>query len=336
MTALNVCPSTLQEGFSTYSPMALKQLFDGQPVSHILDFDSPNNESADSEAYLRSVGRISLSGVQPKASLVVNSSHQLVKPAEDERGTYILKPAPSSYALFERKYCPANEHLTMQLASQVYHIETATNGLCFFRDGEAAYICRRFDVGPDGQKYQQEDFASLAGLTNVNGGSDYKYCNLSYEECADIIRKYVNAAPVEILKFFRIVVFNYLTLNDDAHLKNFSLINRGDGEYHLAPAYDLINTSLHLGMPRIFALDKGLFKECMQMSDTKTVSREDFEEFGRRIGLAPRLIKRELDTFATELPLAKELIGRSFLSDALKRSYWLSYKYRRNTLSNIN
>jgi serine/threonine-protein kinase HipA len=224
----------------------------------------------------------------------------------------------------------------MQLASQVYHIETAANGLCFFRDGEAAYICRRFDVGPDRQKYQQEDFASLAGLTNVNGGSDYKYCNLSYEECADIIRKYVNAAPVEILKFFRIVVFNYLTLNDDAHLKNFSLINRGDGEYHLAPAYDLINTSLHLGMPRIFALDKGLFKEGMQMSDTKTVSRGDFEEFGRRIGLAPRLIKRELDTFATELPLAKELIGRSFLSDALKRSYWLSYKYRRNTLSNIN
>ena len=118
MTELNVCPSTLQEGYSTYSPMGLKQLFDGQPVSHILDFDSPNNESADSEAYLKSVGRISLSGVQPKASLIVNSSHQLVKPAEDERGTYILKPAPSSYALFERKYCPANEHLTMVMVRQ--------------------------------------------------------------------------------------------------------------------------------------------------------------------------------------------------------------------------
>ena len=327
MIELHVCPSTLQAGFSTYSPTALKQLFDGKPVSHILDFDSPNNESADNETYLKNVGRISLSGVQPKASLVVNSNHQLVKPA------YILKPAPTSYALFERKYCPANEHLTMQLASQVYHIETAANGLCFFRDGEAAYICRRFDVGPDGKKYQQEDFASLAGLTNANGGSDFKYSNLSYEECADIIRRYVKAAPVEIMRFFRIVVFNYLTLNDDAHLKNFSLINRGDGEYHLAPAYDLINTSLHLGQPRIFALDKGLFSEGMQMSDTKTVSRKDFEEFGRRIGLAPRLIKRELDAFAAESPLAKELIENSFLSDALKRSYWLSYQYRRSTLA---
>ena len=216
MRELNICPSTLQEGFSTYSPTALKQLFDGQPVSHILDFDSPNNESADNEAYVKNVGRISLSGVQPKASLVVNQNNQLVKPAAGEHGTYILKPAPTSYALFERKYCPANEHLTMQLALQVYHLETAANGLCFFRDGEEAYICRRFDVGPNGQKYQQEDFASLAGLTNANGGSDFKYSNLSYEECADIIRKYVKAAPVEILKFFRIVAFNYLTLNDDA------------------------------------------------------------------------------------------------------------------------
>ena len=281
---------------------------------------------------MRNVGRISLSGVQPKASLIANSQHQLVKPLDGERGTYILKPAPSSYALFERKYCPANEHLTMQLASQVYHIETAPNALCFFRDGEAAYLCRRFDVGPDGRKYQQEDFASLAGLTNANGGSDFKYSNLSYEECADIIRRYVKAAPVEILKFFRIVVFNYLTLNDDAHLKNFSLINRGDGEYHLSPAYDLINTSLHLGMPRIFALDKGLFKEGMQLSDTRTVCRNDFEEFGRRIGLSARVVKRELDTFATEFLLVKELIDRSFLSDGLKRSYWLSYKYRRITL----
>ena len=181
MVEINVCPSTLQEGFTTYSPAARKQLFDGKEVSFILDFDSPNNDSADNESYLKNVGRISLSGVQPKASLVLSEGH-LVKPAEGERGTYILKPAPTSYALLDRKYCPANEHLTMQLASQVYHIETAANSICFFKDGEAAYLCRRFDVGPGGQKYSQEDFASLAGLTNANGGSDYKYSNLSYEE----------------------------------------------------------------------------------------------------------------------------------------------------------
>lgn len=331
MEELNICPSTLVEGFQTYSPAAVKLLFDGNPVSHILPFRSPNNEEAENEEYAKHVGRVSLSGVQPKAGLIIKGN-QLVRPSEQERSRYILKPAPSSYALLERKDCPANEHLSMQLASQVYHIETAPNALCFFSDGEQAYITRRFDVAPDGSKYQQEDFASLAGLTKAHGGSDYKYSNLSYEECAEIIGKYTTAPSVEILKFFRMVVFNYLILNDDAHLKNFSLINRGDGEYHLSPAYDLINTSLHLYEPRIFALDKGLFHEGMHLTDTGTVTRADFEEFGRRIGLATRLVKRELDNFATEQPLAKELINRSFLSDKLKKYYWQSYNYRRTTL----
>lgn len=331
MEELNICPSTLVEGFQTYSPAAVKLLFDGNPVSHILPFRSPNNEEAENEEYAKHVGRVSLSGVQPKAGLIIKGN-QLVRPSEQERSRYILKPAPSSYALLERKDYPANEHLSMQLASQVYHIETAPNALCFFSDGEQAYITRRFDVAPDGSKYQQEDFASLAGLTKAHGGSDYKYSNLSYEECAEIIGKYTTAPSVEILKFFRMVVFNYLILNDDAHLKNFSLINRGDGEYHLSPAYDLINTSLHLYEPRIFALDKGLFHEGMHLTDTRTVTRVDFEEFGRRIGLATRLVKRELDNFATEQPLAKELINRSFLSDKLKKYYWQSYNYRRTTL----
>lgn len=333
MIALNVCPSTLQEGFDTYSPIARKLLFDGREVSPVLSFNSPNNDSSDHMNYLQHVGRISLSGVQPKSSLVLDEDNQLAKPLEGHHGTYILKPAPSSYALLERKYCPANEHLTMQMASQVYHIETAANALCFFRDGEAAYLCRRFDISPEGRKYLQEDFASIGGFTKANGGSDFKYSNLSYEECADLIRQYVKAAPVELLKFFRIVVYNFITLNDDAHLKNFSLINRGDGEYHLAPAYDLINTSLHLTMPRIFALEKGLFREGMQLSDTRTMKRKDFEEFGKRIGLTERLVQRELDFFAQEHPLAKDLINRSFLSDSLKESYWLSYKYRRSILS---
>lgn len=172
----------------------------------------------------------------------------------------------------------------------------------------------------------------MSGLTKANGGSDYKYNNLSYEECAEIIRKYVRAAAVDVLKFFRIIVFNYLTLNEDAHLKNFSLINRGDGEYRLAPAYDLINTDLHLREHRIFALDKGLFKEGMQLSDVKSIGRKDFEEFGSRIGLNAHLVAREIDRFATQQSLAKTLIDRSFLSDKLKNDYWNGFDYRRKTL----
>lgn len=328
---MKVCPSTLKEGYNTYSPEACRHLFGGKQVPHILDCDSPNNAEADMADFAQHIGRISLSGVQPKGSLVLRNG-LLSPPNKDEQGQYILKPAPTSYALIERKYCPANEHLTMQIAAQVYGIETAENALCFFRDGEAAYITKRFDIAPDGKKFFQEDFASLSGLTKDSGGSDFKYTQLSYEDCADIIRKYVRAAQVDLLRFFRLVLFNYITLNDDAHLKNFSLIDHGNGDYRLAPAYDLINTSLHLRTPHIFALEKGLFKEGMRMTDTHTVDRGDFEEFGQRIGIPKRVIKKEIDTFAKVPSHALELIQHSFLSENLKNNYRLSYQYRCFTL----
>ena len=62
------------------------------------------------------------------------------------------------------------------------------------------------------------------------------------------------------------------------------------------------------------------------------MSRTDFEESGRRIGLPERVVKRELDAFAKENQMEKALIERSFLSDILKRQYWLSVDYRRKML----
>lgn len=331
MKEIEVCPSTLAQGFDTYSPAARKVLFDGKMVSPHLAEPSPSTDSPEAKEAIKKIGRISLSGVQPKFAVVLDQNNQLRYARNEERGTYILKPRPNAYHILNKEYCAANEHLTMQIAAQAYGIETAANGLCFFANDEAAYLTRRFDVHTDG-KYQQEDFAALMGYTKSNGGSDYKYCNASYEDCAEMIRRYVKAAPIDVLSFFRLILFNFIILNDDAHLKNFSLIDRG-GEYRLSPAYDLINTSLHLVQSRIFALDKGLFKEGMKLVDTHQVGRTDFEEFGKRIGLPQRVIKKEIDRFAQENPLAKELINRSFLSDALKKQYWLSYDYRRKMLN---
>lgn len=330
MKELDVCPSTLAPGYNTYSPRALRLLFDGKKVSHLFPSLSPLNNSQEAKRVFEQVGRISLSGVQSKLAVVVDDDHFRFTKA-GESGAFILKPRPAASFLLDKYDCPANENLTMQIAAQVYHIDTAANGLVFFEDDDVAYITRRFDVYSGG-KYQQEDFASLLGYTKANGGSDYKYINSSYEECADVIRRYVKATMVDLLRFFRVVVFNFVYMNDDAHLKNFSLINK-DGEYRLSPAYDLINTSLHLSMPRIFALDKGLFKEGMQMSDTRTVGRKDFEEFARRIGLPQRLTKRELDNFSTPFPKIRELITHSFLSAKNKEVYWQGTEYRQKMLT---
>lgn len=112
----------------------------------------------------------------------------------------------------------------------------------------------------------------------------------------------------------------------------YSLIEH-NGEYRLSPAYDLINTSLQLREPRIFALDKGLFKEGMASTDTRTICRSDFEEFGKCIGLPAKVIKQEIDLFTAEQPLVKELLSRSFLSPALQNQYWMAFDYRRKMLN---
>ena len=330
MKDLTVCPSILQEGYDTYSPIARRTLFDGHAVSHIFSEASPDTGTVEANEAVKSVGRISPSGAQPKFSIVVDDD-KLRYIREGEQGTFILKPRPTAYQIINKDFCVANEHVTMQIASQVYGIETAANALCFFDDGTPAYITRRFDVHSKG-KYKQEDFAALLGYTKDNAGSNYKYDKASYEECAEVIHRYVKATLIDIRRFFRIILFNFVTLNDDAHLKNFSLIER-NGEYRLSPAYDLINTSLQLMNPHIFALDKGLFKEGMAFSDTHTISRSDFEEFGKRIGLPIKVIKQEIDMFAAEQPLVKELLGRSFLSPSLQKQYWMAFDYRRKMLN---
>lgn len=330
MKDLTVCPSILQEGYDTYSPIARRTLFDGHAVSHIFSEAGPDTGTVEANEAVKSVGRISLSGAQPKFSIVVDDD-KLRYIREGEQGTFILKPRPTAYQIINRDFCVANEHVTMQIASQVYGIETAANALCFFDDGTPAYITRRFDVHSKG-KYKQEDFAALLGYTKDNAGSNYKYDKASYEECAEVIHRYVKATLIDIRRFFRIILFNFVTLNDDAHLKNFSLIER-NGEYRLSPAYDLINTSLQFMNPHIFALDKGLFKEGMAFSDTHTISRSDFEEFGKRIGLPIKVIKQEIDMFAAEQPLVKELLGRSFLSPSLQKQYWMAFDYRRKMLN---
>ena len=220
----------------------------------------------------------------------------------------------------------------MHIAEQVYGILTAKNCLCYFRNGAVAYLTRRFDVQADGSKWLQEDFASIADISKDTNGADYKYNALSYAECGELIDKYVSAAMVEKLKFFRVVVFNYLTCNDDAHLKNFSLMSEHGKDYRLTPAYDLLNTHLHLTNPRIFALSKNLYPG-MKLGDTHPVTGESFMEFGRQLGLPGKLVEKELEVFRAERPQVKEMLEVSGLPENLSALYFSVYDYRRKSLS---
>ena len=114
--------------------------------------------------------RISISGVQEKLSLLLDKN-VLRLTREGEQGTYLLKPIPRD--LKKTDQVPANEHLTMQIAKQVYGLNTAENALVFFKNGTPAYITKRFDVKEGGGKWGKEDFATLAGKTKQNAGANF-------------------------------------------------------------------------------------------------------------------------------------------------------------------
>jgi len=314
-----------------YDRMTRKLMFDGKPVSPVLPYFSLDADRETAELVADGNGRISLSGVQHKYSMVVDNN-VIRLTTKGERGHYILKPAPTAPFILDRQFCPINEHLTMHLAKDVYKMEVAPCCLCKFGNGQYSLLVRRFDIGPEGMKYAQEDFAQIAGIDKKSWGDNFKYDALSYEDCAFLIRNNVKAWAVEMLKFFRLILFNYICLNDDAHIKNFSLIERRRGDYVLSPAYDLMNTSLHLSIPGVFALTKGLFKEGTRIDDTHGISAQSFIEFARRIGLPEQVAVKEIKRFAKDNPQAEAMIMDSLLSDFLKKQYLSSMKYRQFTI----
>ncbi|GAB6012510.1 type II toxin-antitoxin system HipA family toxin [Viscerimonas tarda] len=323
------CPGTLAAGYETYSPAALKNMFNNRKVSHLLDF---SNEEGRQKAISENIGKISISGVQEKLSAIAENGQILLTP-EGRQGLYIIKPAPDYKRLNNRKYMPANEHLTMQIARQVFDIHTAGNALVFFRNGEAAYLTKRFDIQANGTKLQQEDFASLFQKTSETDGANYKYTG-DYVFAGQLIKRFVAAWQVEIGKFYKRILFNYLFSNGDAHLKNFSLQQSGSGDYLLSPAYDLLNTSLHVE-DEDFALEGGLFDKSHYSEIYRQKGHpayEDFIVFGQLIGVPPKIQERILAEFSTPQRLVYELTARSFLDRKLQRMYLRSYEERLNRL----
>ncbi len=330
---INCCPGTLAEGFKTYSPGCLRNVFNNRKVSHVLPYEQPRLNESVEEMFMENRKRISISGVQEKISLILEKNVlRLTK--KGEHGTYILKPIPRDLKKVDQ--VPANEHLTMQIASQVYGLKTAANALIFFKDGTPAYITKRFDVKPDGNKWGKEDFATLAGKTKDNAGGNFKY-NYSYEELGYLIQKDVPAWRIEIERYFSLVLFNYLFSNGDAHLKNFSLLETPAGDYILSPAYDLINTRLHVD-DTDFALDKGLFADSYKSGKSRITGhahKTDFIEFGRRIGIAENRIEKLIAPFLEKQPKVEYLLSNSFLNEPCKRAYLLNYNTKRNYLTKL-
>ncbi len=314
------CPSKLSDSPDGYSRMARLALWDGKSVSPVLDFTRPDRPDR-SSLLTQQLGRLSLSGVQEKYSLIQEGSRLHVTPA-GEQGTHILKPIIESSLAKEVDLMPANEHLSMQLAAQVFDIRTAENGLIFFEDGSPAYITRRFDVGDGGKKLAVEDFAALAQRTPATHGSDYKYEG-NYLELFSLLKRFFAAYLVEAVKLYRLIVFNYLVGNGDAHYKNFSIVETRFGDGMISPAYDLLYTGLHVE-DSPFALNGGLLPEPLARGKVG----EQFRVLGQQAGIPVAVVDRLFAALPRLSGGVERLVGRSFLPERQQRAYLQAYQGR--------
>ncbi|MDO5490449.1 MAG: HipA domain-containing protein [Bacteroidaceae bacterium] len=289
--------------FSEYSQTERALVFGGENISPILPYRYKAKGLGDDVP--AATGSISVSGAQPKLGVCLkNGQLRIAEPGE--QSTHILKPCAG--ARFALSYdMPANELFCMNMVASLFKIPAAPAALCFFNDGVPAYLTKRFDLLPNGYKRHVEDIASLSE-TEVQGDSLKKYQG-SYEQLAAIIAETSSAPLLDLRTFFKLVLVNYLLCNGDAHAKNFSMMDNDDGAWRLAPAYDILNTRLHV-TDSTFAMGAGLFtdgREC-----PKGGMKAHFTEWAECIGLTAKYAVKEINRTVAYL---EELLGQ------LKKSY---------------
>ena len=270
--------------------------------------------------------RNSISGVQTKVLLsLVDGEFRLV----ESGGDFILKPVPEDSESRFAADIPANENVTMQIASRVFGIATADNACVRFADGELAYLTRRFDRR-NGASVRQEDLCQIAGRSEETHGSAYKY-DFSYEEMADVVRAVCPSARVELVKVFRQIVFDYVFGNGDAHLKNFSVYESELGDYVMTPAYDLLSTSLHYPNDLTF-MALSLFRNpdfmTKEFEALGYYSFPDFIALGRSYNVDERAVRAVVGEFKQKADAVERFVKQSFLSMAAQTEYLRLFRDR--------
>ncbi len=246
-----------------------------------------------------------ITGVQPKLSLV---NKKMTNDSTTEKftivglwGQYILKPQTKLY-----KELPEIEDVTMHLAESV-KIKTVPHSLIRLKSGELAYITKRVDRSKK-RKYHMEDMCQL-----TERQTEHKYKG-SYEQIAKAINLYAENPGFEKVNFYELVLFCYLTGNNDMHLKNFSLLKNENKEYNLCPAYDLVASELVVeGDDEELALNLNGKK--------KKIKKKDFEAAMTTSGINPQAIKNIFGKFEGVKKEWFEIISTSFLSKKMKLYY---------------
>jgi serine/threonine-protein kinase HipA len=257
-----------------------------------------------------------VTGVQAKLSLHITGNKQA---GTEKRftivglwGGYIIKPPTARYPEL-----PVVEDLTMHLARTV-SISTAPHSLIRLKSGNLAYITKRIDRSKRG-KLAMEDMCQLTERLTED-----KYQG-SYEQIGKIILRYSATPGLDLINFFELVLFSFLTGNADMHLKNFSLLEQPGLGMTLSPAYDLVNTAL------VNPADDEELALTLN-GKKKKLRKQDFVAAMNTLKIAEKQQQNIFNKMMKALPKWEEQTDISFLSKEYKEAYKAILRERINRL----
>lgn len=247
------------------------------------------------------VGRMSISGVQPKLSVRLDKKLGEIVLAM-EKGGYILKPQLQQFPNI-----PENENCCMDIADNL-GIDIPPQCLLPLTDGTLAYIVKRFDRRGPVKIHQEEFFQILEKKDKYQG---------SIEQIGKKLVE-ISAVPgLDVQLFFERVVFNFLIGNGDAHFKNFSVLYHGQDGLRLSPAYDLVSSNLVIPNEQDSALTVNGKKNNLSRKDFDTLAdlleippRVRYEKFEGKMGQVMRVVKSSLMPVEFKEKLAEILTSR--------------------------
>lgn len=292
------CYKELKEGQKDWHPGCARNFFGTKDVP-LLEY---KHEELDQLAEQVIRAQTSLTGVQPKLSLNLDKHDGCSRlTIVGLWGDYIFKPQTENY-----EQLPENEDLTMHLA-EAAKISVVPHSLIRLADGKLGYITKRIDRTENGEKIDMEDMCQL-----TLHPTEYKYKG-SHEQIAKTISQYSNTPKLDLTNYIQLLLFCFVTGNNDMHLKNFSLYRPAE-DYQLTPAYDLLNVAV--------ANPKDKEELALTLVGKKTRLRlADFLNAAKAMGLEEKVVQRLIAGLHKAFPKWQQLIKDSFLREDQKRAY---------------
>lgn len=247
---------------------------------------------------------IAVPGVQPKLSLSlvqksVERSDVRLTVVGALGGQYIFKPPSERFPEM-----PENEHVTMHMAES-FGIRVVPSSLIRLSSGELSYITKRVDRSETGEKIHMIDMFQITEAFDKYKGS--------MEKVGRALTSYSSNTLLDKTFIFDIVLFCFVTGNNDMHLKNFSMIEGASG-WVLSPVYDLLNVAI--------VLPEDSEELALTLCGKKRkLNRQHFEQFGKGLELNSKQIKVAFNRIKKNRANALEWIDRSFLSGKMEKAY---------------